>query len=115
DWTGSKCGSGEARNGAARYFLVLCSPNPASYDSSSWAHEGWHLALGHSALRYTLLGIIDVLPAPFNYAKEALNTFLDIGYVGPAEAFGKHGVILVQVGVAVIVLVGLLFSRRRHR
>jgi hypothetical protein len=88
----SECGSDEARSGAERYYLIVCSPNPNTFNALSWTHEAWHLALGHTAIRHTVIRVIYVVPEPFSsYTKAALNAFLDTAYVWPALVLGAQG------------------------
>ncbi len=104
----SECGSDEARNAAERYYLIQCSPNPATFNALSWTHEGWHLALGHTALRHTFFRALYALPEPvYSYAKGALNAFLDTAYVEPA---GNRGATWFRTAV----LIGALLLRLRH-
>src|SRR5262249_23256703 len=108
DPTRSECGSDEGRAGNERYFWILCSPNPQTYDATSWIHEGWHLIQGHTALRYTL-GVPLKWTDPVG--KIALNTFLDYAYVWPTIVLGGRSSAWLRAVVLLLAL-GLRFRRR---
>jgi hypothetical protein len=119
DDTRSACGDGEARFRGQRYFLIACSSISSTFNSYSWSHEGFHLSLGHSALRYTFLKVLFFLPTPFSdYAQEALNSFLDTAYVNPAQAFGQHALVMMRlsvIGFSLICWSFLWWQKRRRR
>jgi hypothetical protein len=109
----SNCGSDEARSEEERYYLIVCSPSPSTYDALSWSHEGFHIALGHTALRHTLLHLVPSLPDPLDQIwKTALNTFLDVGYVDQALILGRRGALWLRSAALAVWLAWFLFLRR---
>ena len=111
----SNCSSGETRRAADRYYLIVCSPNRNTFNVLSWPHELGHLAGGHGSLQYTFVGGMYRLPEPFKgWSKEALNAFLDIGYVDPALVLGQLGSVWFR-NAAIGTWIGLLLLRMRRR
>jgi hypothetical protein len=105
----SQCASGEARSGNDRFFAIVCSPNPETYNGTSWEHEVRHIAAGHSALQH----LIKALPEPIDTAaKVALNAFLDTFYVSPYLVFGERWPWYVA---SLVVFLGALFYLWRGR